>query len=311
MNTPSHLSSTHSSPSEFDDETSMMETTDWPNMPSPVRTTSPPIAGNSAPSSVPAKAQTLPLQKRRRVTRACDECRRKKIKCDGKQPCTHCTVYSYECTYDQPSNRRRNPAPQYIEALETRLHRMEALLKVLLPDVDVNHPDFDLGKLLSQMQTNGATRTTGKDVTVGSGRPPDLNGSATTSVLAEKDSLLESIVEAAGRLDIERPQGAPDKIDHSSSSPENRFDASGSGGSSNPYDSLEVQLFGPLPQYLLQGQPQLPEGTCPDTAGQDIRMIASSGTQPNFMGVTSGAIGLDGFFGDQWGEMLLPRQDNS
>ena len=37
----------------------------------------------------------MPMQKRRRVTRACDECRRKKIKCDGKQPCTHCTVYSY------------------------------------------------------------------------------------------------------------------------------------------------------------------------------------------------------------------------
>lgn len=38
---------------------------------------------------------SVPMQKRRRVTRACDECRRKKIKCDGKQPCTHCTVYSY------------------------------------------------------------------------------------------------------------------------------------------------------------------------------------------------------------------------
>lgn len=38
---------------------------------------------------------SMPMQKRRRVTRACDECRRKKIKCDGKQPCTHCTVYSY------------------------------------------------------------------------------------------------------------------------------------------------------------------------------------------------------------------------
>jgi len=36
-----------------------------------------------------------PMQKRRRVTRACDTCRGKKIKCDGKQPCTHCTVYSY------------------------------------------------------------------------------------------------------------------------------------------------------------------------------------------------------------------------
>lgn len=47
-----------------------------------------------AESGQPSK-QALPMQKRRRVTRACDECRRKKIKCDGKQPCTHCTVYSY------------------------------------------------------------------------------------------------------------------------------------------------------------------------------------------------------------------------
>jgi hypothetical protein len=52
--------------------------------------------GNSETNDVgddqPPKPQP---QKRRRVTRACDECRRKKIKCDGKQPCTHCTVYSY------------------------------------------------------------------------------------------------------------------------------------------------------------------------------------------------------------------------
>lgn len=43
--------------------------------------------------------KSLPMQKRRRVGRACDECRRKKIKCDGKQPCTHCTVYSYGTQY--------------------------------------------------------------------------------------------------------------------------------------------------------------------------------------------------------------------
>lgn len=42
-----------------------------------------------------SQAEPMPVQKRRRVTRACDECRRKKIKCDGKQPCTHCSVYSY------------------------------------------------------------------------------------------------------------------------------------------------------------------------------------------------------------------------
>lgn len=42
-----------------------------------------------------SETPSMPVQKRRRVTRACDECRRKKIKCDGKQPCTHCSVYSY------------------------------------------------------------------------------------------------------------------------------------------------------------------------------------------------------------------------
>jgi len=40
------------------------------------------------------------------VARACDTCRRRKVKCDGKQPCIHCTVYSYECTYNQT-----RPAP--------------------------------------------------------------------------------------------------------------------------------------------------------------------------------------------------------
>ena len=50
---------------------------------------------NNAASHDHATPTSAPIQKRRRVTRACDECRRKKIKCDGKQPCTHCTVYSY------------------------------------------------------------------------------------------------------------------------------------------------------------------------------------------------------------------------
>lgn len=45
--------------------------------------------------------------KRRRVTRACDNCRLKKVKCDGKQPCIHCTVYSYNCSYEKPNIRNK------------------------------------------------------------------------------------------------------------------------------------------------------------------------------------------------------------
>lgn len=62
---------------------------DLSEQPDPDQTSPPADQANDAPRP------QVPMQKRRRVTRACDECRRKKIKCDGKQPCTHCTVYSY------------------------------------------------------------------------------------------------------------------------------------------------------------------------------------------------------------------------
>ncbi|QLQ78940.1 hypothetical protein HG537_0B02870 [Torulaspora globosa] len=60
---------------------------------------------------VDLQQQQLLQNKRRRVTRACDECRKKKVKCDGQQPCIHCTVYSYECTYNQPTKRNGTSIP--------------------------------------------------------------------------------------------------------------------------------------------------------------------------------------------------------
>jgi len=67
-------------------------------------------------------------QKRRRVTRACDNCRLKKVKCDGKQPCIHCTVYSYSCTYDRPNIRNKNaPAPALATPQSTALLHLIAM----------------------------------------------------------------------------------------------------------------------------------------------------------------------------------------
>ncbi|KAL4916321.1 fungal-specific transcription factor domain-containing protein [Aspergillus aurantiobrunneus] len=169
-----------------------------------------------APDAKQVKAP-LPMQKRRRVTRACDECRRKKIKCDGKQPCTHCTVYSYECTYDQPSNRRRNPAPQYVEAIEDRLHKAETLLHVILPDLNLDDPRFDVHateQLLlaikqERMQQPPAQPTTQQADTNGSADAPAPDGAGAD------ESLLESMVDKSGCLDLD-DQGHWDYHGHTS-----------------------------------------------------------------------------------------------
>ena len=145
------------------------------------------------------KAQT-PMQKRRRVTRACDECRRKKIKCDGKQPCTHCTVYSYECTYDQPSNRRRNPAPQYIEALESRLQKAEAILRSVLPGVDLDDSKYD-------------ARSVEQIIEISKARRLKINGEPSPN--AQEDARLQAMIDQTGSLDID-DQGYWDFHGHSS-----------------------------------------------------------------------------------------------
>ncbi|KAJ1674453.1 hypothetical protein EV182_003242, partial [Spiromyces aspiralis] len=48
-----------------------------------------------------------PEKKKKRLTQACDHCRRKKIRCDGIRPsCKNCLRQSMLCTY-MPSNRKR------------------------------------------------------------------------------------------------------------------------------------------------------------------------------------------------------------
>ncbi|KAF2183150.1 hypothetical protein K469DRAFT_751731 [Zopfia rhizophila CBS 207.26] len=179
------------------------ETPDTTEQPSPI---------NENDSDQPQKTAAAPMQKRRRVTRACDECRRKKIKCDGKQPCTHCTVYSYECTYDQPSNRRRNAAPQYIEALETQLKRAKSVLHLVFPSLDLNDPNLDVhlqSGMVPQIPMAGhRPHLNPADPRVA----PRREGQSAEEF---NDSHLESMVKATGQLDIDE-EGNWDYHGHSS-----------------------------------------------------------------------------------------------
>ncbi|CAG8981788.1 hypothetical protein HYALB_00004731 [Hymenoscyphus albidus] len=211
---PSTNSPTTTSPeSNVDDDPNSMQSSAWQA---------------SSPASGTPISQTPrvnPLQKRRRVTRACDECRRKKIKCDGKQPCTHCTVYSYDCSYDQPSNRRRNPAPQYIESLEKRLQKAEVLLRTFLPDVDLDDPNIDA--IIADRQ----------------GQASDAKISQSRAAGAEQDAQLSSMIALTGQLDLDE---------------EGRWDFHGGSSGTVFHASLRAQFGDLLGNDEKPGTPFLP-----------------------------------------------------
>ncbi|KAK3064120.1 hypothetical protein LTS18_009938 [Coniosporium uncinatum] len=67
------------------------------------------------------------VAKRKERTRACDACRRKKIKCDSDQiPCRNCVGYKVECTFTRIDKPRKAPRRRYV--LETRLEQIEHVL---------------------------------------------------------------------------------------------------------------------------------------------------------------------------------------
>ncbi|UZJ51969.1 hypothetical protein CBS101457_001289 [Exobasidium rhododendri] len=80
-------------------------------------------------------------RKRKRVTRACDVCRKKKIRCDGLQPekgaCSNCATYGHDCTFAD-AVKRRAPPRSYVIALEARMEKAEEMIRQLAPYLDLD-----------------------------------------------------------------------------------------------------------------------------------------------------------------------------
>ncbi|ABN67966.2 fungal specific zinc-finger transcription factor, partial [Scheffersomyces stipitis CBS 6054] len=83
-------------------------------------------------------------QKKRRVRQACDYCRSKKARCDGKSPkCSTCMSMDMTCTYTQSAKRRGLPTG-YIHDLERKVLMFQALFASILSN------DSDHGRSLEE-----------------------------------------------------------------------------------------------------------------------------------------------------------------
>ncbi|QUC23724.1 uncharacterized protein UV8b_07965 [Ustilaginoidea virens] len=106
----------------------------------------------------------IPPRKRSKVSRACDECRRKKIKCDaqsdtGGTPCSSCARSNTTCLFSRVP-QKRGPSKGYIKELADRIHSIENKL-----ESEGNLSQDDLDKLFStdrSRHSNGLEDSTRK-----------------------------------------------------------------------------------------------------------------------------------------------------
>ncbi|KAJ1311793.1 hypothetical protein OPQ81_010258 [Rhizoctonia solani] len=90
--------------------------------------------------------EAIPL-KIRRVTKACDLCRKRKARCDGdpssNKGCTLCTNTGVSCVFTRFARKRGHESSQARE-LESRIIELEGIIRLIAPGIDIDQEIDDL-----------------------------------------------------------------------------------------------------------------------------------------------------------------------
>lgn len=79
-----------------------------------------------------------------RIAQACDRCRSKKIRCDGKRPhCSQCLAVGFECKTSDKLSRRAYPRG-YTESLEDRVRQLESENTKLTNLLDIKDEQMEM-----------------------------------------------------------------------------------------------------------------------------------------------------------------------
>ncbi|KAG8748600.1 hypothetical protein FRC12_013827 [Ceratobasidium sp. 428] len=102
-----------------------------------------PGSGSVGPDRHNSQSTYFDPSKRHVINRACDICRRRKVRCDGAQAvdgrsCAYCIKHGIECTYNQMAPVRRGPSKAYVTHLEHKIDRLKEMLEQAIPGIDVN-----------------------------------------------------------------------------------------------------------------------------------------------------------------------------
>ncbi|KAG0245998.1 hypothetical protein BGX31_005062 [Mortierella sp. GBA43] len=93
--------------------------------------------------------------KRTKITKACDNCRRRRVKCDGvPDGCGGCRAAKTQCIYTT-STTKRGPPKGYVEVIEDRLGKIENMLAGIVKRKKVFGRNSDKAAAAAAMQSEG------------------------------------------------------------------------------------------------------------------------------------------------------------
>ncbi|KAI0260436.1 fungal-specific transcription factor domain-containing protein [Gloeopeniophorella convolvens] len=144
------------------------------------------------------------IKKRRaQTTKACNRCREKKIRCDGRPgagtECSQCLMSGKACVFSEVPKKRRLTYKS-VEDLEAKVHKMEGLLARLYPGVDLSRDVGVEAWTRNAEQANGRPNSMTPQSTHGSSTPPAASGS--TSGPQASSSSDEDYSSDEGLIDI-------------------------------------------------------------------------------------------------------------
>lgn len=92
----------------------------------------PAVSATTTQATLHPPNDSTPARKRSKVSRACDECRRKKVKCDaasetGGEDCSNCRRSNVRCMFSRVP-QKRGPSKGYIKELADRINSIEGKL---------------------------------------------------------------------------------------------------------------------------------------------------------------------------------------
>lgn len=99
---------------------------------------------DNSSAGLPTDNESSETKQTKRIRIACDTCRRKKIKCDGGQPCTNCqTSKNATCHYEERRVKRKKPKgstkpkkEKLLDNLDSRLANLENVMMGLTNKLD-------------------------------------------------------------------------------------------------------------------------------------------------------------------------------